>query len=216
MKKFLFLALSLSFTITNAQKRTAYDFKTAIASSAIEVYQREIKIDSSTKTTILIANEAAGKGIIWLKDIKFDNGIIELDIKGRDVLQKSFVGIAFHGINDTIYESVYFRPFNFRATDSVRKIHAVQYMSMPQNEWSKLRAQFNGQYEKAVINAPSGNDWFHAKIEITKELIKVYVNNESLPSLVVQPLTNTAGLRFGLWMGEGADGNFANLSILNK
>lgn len=216
MKPFLFLALSLSFITADAQKRSAYDFKNAIASGAIKVYGREIKLDSSTKTTILTANEAEGKGIVWLNDINFDNGIIELDIKGRDVLQKSFVGIAFHGINDTTYESVYFRPFNFRATDSVRKIHAVQYMSMPQYPWAKLRADFNGQYEKAVINAPSGNDWFHAKIEITKELIKVYVNNESLPSLVVQPLTKSGGRRFGLWMGENADGNFANLSIIRN
>gem|GEM_PF-6071604 len=30
-----------------------------------------------------------------------------------------------------IYEAVYFRPFNFRSSDPVRKGHAVQYVANP-------------------------------------------------------------------------------------
>ena len=43
----------------------------------------------------------------------FDQGTIEIDVRGRDVLQQSFLGIAFHGKDDKTYEAVYLRPFNF-------------------------------------------------------------------------------------------------------
>src|ERR1017187_621430 len=51
----------------------------------------------------------------------------------------SGLGIAFHGEDTSTYDAVYFRPFNFNTTDPVRKIHAVQYVSMPDNPWFRLR-----------------------------------------------------------------------------
>src|SRR5689334_22803590 len=57
-------------------------------------------------------NDAEGEGHAWLNHTKFTNGTIEVDIKGKDKLQSSFVGIAFHGVNDSTFEAVYFRPFN--------------------------------------------------------------------------------------------------------
>ncbi len=52
----------------------------------------------------------AGDGAAWLNGVRFSNGTIELDIRGKDVAQKSFVGIAFHGMTGDSLESVYFRP----------------------------------------------------------------------------------------------------------
>ena len=43
-------------------------------------------------------------------------GTIELDVRGRDLSSRSFLGVAFHGKDDNTYEAVYLRPFNFRAT----------------------------------------------------------------------------------------------------
>jgi len=43
------------------------------------------------------------------------------------------VGIAFHGSDNKTLDAIYFRPFNFQSTDPVRKIHAVQYVSHPDN-----------------------------------------------------------------------------------
>ncbi len=54
-------------------------------------------------------------GIAWINDIRFSDGIIEFDVKGKNVLQQSFVGFAFHGSNDSTYDAVYFRPFNFKS-----------------------------------------------------------------------------------------------------
>src|SRR5215831_15350056 len=69
------------------------------------------------------------QGLAWLTGQDFSTGTIELDMRGRDVLQKSFLGVVFHGVDTVTQDIVYFRPFNFRADDPLRKIHAVQYVS---------------------------------------------------------------------------------------
>jgi len=158
-------------------------------------------------------NEANGVGIAWLNGAEFTNGTIEFDAKGKDVLQASFIGVAFHGLNDTTYETVYFRPFNFRATDTLRKAHAVQYMTSPKYEWPKLRAEFPGKYEKPIIPAPDPNAWFHVRITVEPKIIRVYVNGNTNPALVVEPLVAPAGKKIGYWAG-GTDGDWKNLKIV--
>jgi len=157
-------------------------------------------------------NNKDGAGIAWVNHTEFNTGTIEVDIKGKDVLQASFVGIAFHGLNDSNYETVYFRPFNFRATDSLRKIHAVQYMASPAFEWPILREKFPGKYEKGISPAPNPNAWFHARIVVGDKTIRVYVNGNEKPSLVIEPLVKTGGKMIGLWAG-GTDGDWKNLRI---
>src|SRR5882672_8119289 len=103
---------------------------------------------------IVHLSEVDGVGIAWIKQKEFKQGVIEFDAKGKDKLQGSFVGIAFHGLNDSTYEAVYFRPFNFRATDPQRHAHAVQYIANPQYDWSKLRADYPGKYEQPISPAP--------------------------------------------------------------
>lgn len=154
-----------------------------------------------------------GAGIAWLNKVAFTTGEIELDIQGKDAFQQSFVGIAFHGVNDSTYESVYFRPFNFKATDSVRRIHAVQYIAMPLYDWPTLRHEHPGKYEKPLEPAPDPNAWFHVRLMINEDLIKVYVNGSFQPSLEVVPLTKEKGKKIGLWVGNGSAGSWKNLII---
>lgn len=156
-------------------------------------------------------NDGEGEGHAWLNHIKFTNGTIEVDIKGKDKLQNSFVGIAFHGINDSTFEAVYFRPFNFRSADPVRKLHAVQYIASPKFGWEKLRSEFPGKFEQPITPAPDPNSWFHARIVVDHENIKVYVNGNTTPSLVVEPLGHTNGALVGLW--TDSDGDWKNLKI---
>ena len=151
-------------------------------------------------------------GIAWIKDVTFSEGTIEIDLRGRDVLQKSFIGIVFHAVDTSEYDIVYFRPFNFVSTDPVRKIHAVQYATHPEFPWYRLREERNGIYEKAVSPAPSPKDWFHARIVIKGTDINVYVNNSSTPSLTVQKLNSRTSGKIGI-SNEGLEGEFANLSI---
>jgi len=152
------------------------------------------------------------QGIAWIKDASFSKGVIEVDLRGKDVFQKSFIGIAFHGVDTLTYDLVYFRPFNFRAEDPIRKIHAVQYVSHPEWPWDKLREERNGIYEKGIDPAPAATDWVHARIEVGDKQIKVFVNRSKTPSLVVDKLNDRKDGMIGLW-NEGLDGDFANLSI---
>ncbi len=157
-----------------------------------------------------------GNGFAWLTGETFTNGTIELDLKGKDMLQQSFIGIAFHAVDEKQFDVVYFRPFNFRAEDPVRKIHAVQYASGPDYGWERLRKEHNGQYEKAIEPAPDPNEWFHAKIVVDAPHISVYVNGNSTPSLVVDQLQNRGTGKIGLWQDGPMPADFANLVISSK
>ena len=154
-------------------------------------------------------------GVVWLKDQTFSKGTIEIDLRGKDIFQKSFLGIAFHGVDTITYDLVYFRPFNFRAEDPIRKIHAVQYTSEPDFPWPRLREEKNGIYEKGIDPPPSPTEWFHAKIVVGETEIKVYVNDATIPSLTVNKLNTRKDGLIGLW-NVGLPGDFANLTITRE
>ena len=159
-------------------------------------------------------DEKEGDGVAWLNEIRFGNGIIEFDVKGRDMMQRSFAGIAFHGSNDSTMDVIYFRPFNFQSPEAERKNHSVQYVSLPAYDWQKLRTQFPGKYEHAIDKAPQPNDWFHVRIIIKAPKISVYVNDNSLPDLVVDQLSDRKEGMIGFWVGNNSDGDFANLKLV--
>ena len=183
-----------------------------------EAFQKKYRVFNRTITPDKIGgsvylNEGEGPGLAWISGQEFTYGTIEFDLKGRDVLQKSFIGFAFHGLNDSTYEAIYFRPFNFQSPDPVRKAHAVQYIADPLYDWPKLREEFPNKYEQPVSPIPDPNDWFHARITVEPKKISVYVNGNSVPSLVVEPLVPIRGKRTGFWVGNGSDGSWKNLKI---
>jgi hypothetical protein len=137
-------------------------------------------------------------------------------MRGKDVLQRSFVGVAFHGLNDTTYDAVYCRPFNFFAKDSVRKIHAIQYISHPIFTWKKLRDERNGVFEKEIINPPNPNDWFTMTLIIDKKSVKAFINQDVKPSLVVEKLNDRQNGKLGIFVGDGAGGDFEKIIIEPK
>jgi len=161
-------------------------------------------------------NEVDGDGKAWINGKSFTNGIIEFDIKGKDKMQGSFVGFAFHGLNDSTYEAIYFRPFNFRSTDPVRKGHAVQYIASPKYDWPTLRNQFPNKYEQPILPAPDPEQWFHVRITVENEKISVYVNNSNQPSLTVVPLVKSGGKMIGYWAGNASGGDWKNLKVTDK
>jgi hypothetical protein len=158
-------------------------------------------------------SEEQGTGMLVLNNHELSNGTIEFDVKGKNVPQQSFVGIAFHIQNDSTYDAVYFRPFNFMNADTARRVRAVQYISMPKYDWPKLRAEFPGKYENRVTPIPDPENWFHTKVTIADGRISVFVNNHSKPCLVVSKLTDVKKGKIGLWVGNGSGGSFANLQI---
>jgi len=177
------------------------------------VYNRQLSLATEAARNAVSLNENGGEGIAWLSNITFSTGTIEIDLKGLGVYQKSYLGIAFHGENDSIYDVVYFNPFSFITKDSVGRVHAVQYISHPAFTWKRLREEQTGVFEKAVTPAPDPNQWFHAMIEVGQEDIRVFVNYSPVASLIVKKLNNHTNGKIGLWTGDSAGGSFSNLII---
>ncbi|HEX2975862.1 MAG TPA: hypothetical protein VHO68_07985, partial [Bacteroidales bacterium] len=199
-----------------AQKSTVItpDLPKLLKEKQLQVFNRIASVTEDKKYQNGIHLDAkANDGVAWLSDVGFENGSLEFDLKGKNVLQQSFLGIAFHGVNDSTMDVVYFRPFNFEAQDVQRRNHSVQYVSLPEFDWQRLRSQFPDQYEQPVNPAPKPDEWFHVRVEIIAHVVRVYVNNNPTPSLVVEQLSNREGGMVGFWTGNGSDGDFANLSI---
>lgn len=158
-------------------------------------------------------DEEPGAGVAWLRLPAFRTGTVSFEVKGKDVLQQSFVGMAFHGSNDTTYDVIYLRPFNFRAADPVRRSHAVQYISLPRYDWELLRNRFPGKYENAIEPAPDPNGWVKVKVVVTTKQVTVFVANKQC--LQVDLLDNiNAGTQLGLWVGYGSGGDWRNVKVL--
>ena len=153
-----------------------------------------------------------GNGLLWIKDPIFTNGRIELDIKGKDERGRSFVGLAFHGLNDSTYEAIYFRPFNFKNPD--KSGHSVQYISHPEYTWNKLRREHTDKYESAISSMPDPTDWFHVTIIIEYPTVNVFVNNSEKPSLTIEQIASRREGWIGFWVGNNSEGYFKNLKII--
>jgi Domain of Unknown Function (DUF1080) len=179
------------------------------------------KVEGRTATVVdvkgkhaLELSEGPGNGIVWLDGYDFGDGTIDVDILGRSQpVQGSFVGIAFRVVDRQTHDAVYFRPFNFRATDSTRHSHAVEYVSEPTYTWQRLRSEHPGQYEAPVVPEPDGDEWFHARIVVERPKVTVFVNGATTPALVVNELSDRKSGRLGVWVGEGSGGYFANLRV---
>jgi hypothetical protein len=154
-----------------------------------------------------------GGGMAIVQEAPFLEGTIELDIRGEDVQQQSFPGVAFGVQNDSTYEAVYLRPFNFRAADTARQKRAVQYVAPPAWDWPRLRQESPGKFEKAVSPAPDPTGWVPVRLIITRTQVTVYANGGDEPDLVVERLGDVKPGPVALWVGNNSRGDFANLRI---
>ncbi|NMH88905.1 family 16 glycoside hydrolase [Flavivirga algicola] len=153
-------------------------------------------------------------GVLWLKSPVFKNGQIELDIKGKDLKGRSFIGVAFHGIDNETYDAVYFRPFNFQ--NPQKKAHSIQYISHPQFTWFKLRKDAPKVYENAIDIPLNPNEWFHVKLVVEYPSVKVYVNDSETHCLSIDQLSSQKQGWIGFWVGNNSEGTFKNLRIYPK
>jgi len=196
------------------QRTVSYNLSELLSSGKLSTTNREVsQLAAGDKTGIKLSS-GAREGAVWLNGITFANGMIEFDVRGKNVEQQSFVGIAFHGLEDTkTFDVIYLRPFNFKAEEPVKRSHSVQYASHPDYTWPVLREKFNGKYESAISPAPDPNDWFHVRIEVNYPAVKTFINGSVTPSLVATKLNNSKTGILGLWVGNNSDGDFANLKI---
>lgn len=207
------LALATLPEPSHAQHVITPDLNGITTGEGWEIVNRSATVALEDGRPVVTLDARPGDGAAWLKDVQFDNGTIEVSLRGKNVQQRSFLGIAFRGVDDETYDAIYFRPFNFLADNALSRSHHVQYISHPENTWFKLREEHTGVYEAEIPDPPDPNGFFKARIEIAKPQIRVYVNDAPEPCLVVNELSDRTGGRIGLWVGNNSDGSFADLVL---
>ncbi len=201
------------FGTAQVPKPVEVDMATLSDARNVRLFNRALTVTREHGRVVARLDARAGDGSALIEGILLAEGIIEVDLKGRDVAQQSFLGVAFHVVDTTVFDAVYFRPFNFRAVAPEARSHAVQYVSHPAFTWQKLRAERTGQFEKAMEQPPDPNGWFHARIVLAAGRVEVYVNGAATPSLAVDDLGTSKNGGVALFVGNNSDGAFANLRI---
>ncbi len=152
-------------------------------------------------------------GLAVVAGLEFAEGTLEVDLKGRGKVERCFLGVAFNVADGKNFEAVYFRPFNFLREPESFRTHSVQYVAWPDNTWEKLRKENPGQFENTVKPVPDPAGWFHARIEVTKKKVRVWVDDAREPCLTVDRLASREKGQVGLWV-DSREGLFSNLKIL--
>ena len=158
-------------------------------------------------------NAAEGDGLAVLKEIAFETGTIEVELLGENSPGRSFIGLAFNIQDEETFEAIYFRPFNFVATEQTRKNHMVQYINHPEYTWYKLREERTMEFENEIPAAPDPMDWIEVIIKISEKHVAVFLDEKAEPVLKVERLTSSKSDKIGLWVGNGSSGRFRNLVI---
>jgi hypothetical protein len=159
------------------------------------------------------------QGLVWIDGLDFSNGVIEAEIAGAlspaaGAEARGFVGIAFRvQENLAAYDAFYLRPTNGRADDQERRNHSVQYVSLPDWTWSRLRKESPSKYESYVDLVPGA--WTKVKIEVRGEQARLYVHGSEQPALIVKDLKSGANGhgRVALWLEPGTVAHFRNLTV---
>jgi hypothetical protein len=148
----------------------------------------------------------------------FKDGTIEAEVAGvpitaMDSTARGFVGVEFraqeHGARA---ENIYLRPTNGRADDQLRRNHSVQYESLPEFPWYRLRKETPGVYESYVDLDPGA--WTKMRIEVAGTKARLYVNGAAQPCLIVNDLKlGEARGQIGLWAFIATDAYFSNLKV---
>jgi hypothetical protein len=150
----------------------------------------------------------------------FGGGTIALDVAGSpraDVPgSRGSIGVAFHVSGEPErYESFYVRPTNARCDDQLRRNHTVQYVSVPDYPWQRLRQETPGVYE-SYADMEAGA-WTHLEVRVEGTHAQLFVNGAGQPALIVNDL-KLGGPRgpIALWSWTFTDGYFSGLTVTSS
>ena len=188
------------------------DLAEQLAAGKLRAVNRDVSKTADTPGAIHLSQKD-GNGVVWVEGTDLKTGTIEVDIRGKDVLQQSFVGIAFHRKDDNTYEAVYLRPFNFRAEDAARHQHAVQYIQFPDYDWPRLRKEFPEEFENPVDKSIEPTGWVPVRVVVQAQRVQIFVGPDKTPTLEVRKLGELTGGQVGLWAGNTSDGDYRNLRL---
>jgi hypothetical protein len=200
-------------TASFSQSSLEVDLPNLLKNKGIAVFNRALSpLDEAAHLGIRLSKDE-GEGVAWLKGIEFSDGVLEFEVRGEDIKQHSFVGMAFHGQNDSTFDAIYLRPFQFKSPDEILRKRAIQYISLPDYPWRRLREKFPDQYEHAIEPAPDPNAWVRVRIVIQGSTISTYINGNKQASLVVEKVNRFTSGSVGFYVADTSGGDFANLTI---
>jgi hypothetical protein len=202
-----------AFSELAGQEPIVVDIHKEVKNKKIEAFNREITLLNEKGHAGIRLSKDEGEGVAWINGIDFSDGVIEFDVRGEDIKQHSFVGLAFHGKDNATFDAIYYRPFQFKSEDENLRAHSLQYISLPDFTWRTLREKFPNKYESAVNPSPDPDSWVHTKVVVKGATISIYVNNSSEPSLVVEKVTSFHNGRIGFYVADTSGGDFANITI---
>lgn len=169
----------------------------------------------------LVQKTENADGFAIVRGTAFRNGVIEVEVsgapgKGAGDQARGFIGVGFRVQGDGArFENIYIRPTNGRADDQLRRNHSLQYESIPDWPWHRLRESSPGVYE-SYADLVTG-EWTRLRIVVHGTNASLFVGDAAQPSLVVHDLKlgDSEGA-VALWVGPGTEGYFRDLKIYDE
>ncbi|MPR34761.1 hypothetical protein [Salmonirosea aquatica] len=178
----------------------------------------KFKGKNALKVNAIVGSKLA---IVKIPNSDFEDGVIEFEMASNRAIDahpenRGFAGMAFHLSEDnSALDCIYLRATNGRAENQVQRNHTVQYFALPDFHFPTLREKFPEKYETYVDVVP--DEWIKLRIVVESRTAKLYVANQSQPTLIVSEMLNknTSG-SIALWVGGSTDAYYSNLKITKK
>jgi Domain of Unknown Function (DUF1080) len=203
----------ICLTYSSFSQTTTLDLHKLVKDKGLEVYNRELTVIKDGSRAAIRLSKAEGEGVAWIKGVEFSSGTLEFDVRGENVKQHSFVGIAFHGKDNNTFDAIYLRPFQFKEQDEVLRNRSIQYIALPEFTWRILREKSPNTYEHSIEPTPDPDSWIRVRIVIKDSTVSTYINDNKDPSLVVEKVNQIKSGSIGFYVADTSGGDFANLTI---
>jgi hypothetical protein len=218
MQRTLVIAMLGAAASAGAQE---YALTTTAGLTSLRAHVKAVTLGGRQAVELMPATRDTGQvdAIAMVDGSELADGTIEVWVTGhvppdtRDTSSRAFIGVVFRSANDgNQFESIYLRMTNGRAEQQLRRNHTIQYESIPDYPWYRLRRENPGQYESYVDVQP--DVWAKLRIVVSGRHATLYVNDAPQPALIVNDLKGpmTRG-RVGLWVGTESVGYFSHLTI---
>jgi hypothetical protein len=122
-------------------------------------------------------------GAAYLKDVEFENGVIEVDIAVKR--ERTYEGLMFRRQSNDDYEEFYIRPHRTKFyTDALQYAPVINGISC----WQL----YNGPGYTAGAEIPF-DQWVHMKMEISGKQARVFLGDAETPALTITDLKRGVG-----------------------
>jgi hypothetical protein len=136
-----------------------------------------------------------------LPDAKFETGTIEFDMLVPSAAQ-SFPGIYFRGQDENNYEHFYLRPHQNGRPDANQYTPVINGVTA----W-QIYARYNGRMTYRL------NEWFHVRLEVAEDSVRIFVDAPDQPALVVHDLKRARQSGYIALKGSLGGAYYANINV---